>query len=50
MLSMVAIVLVVVWLLGSISSFTAGGFLHILLILPVCLVLSRVIRGRSVLS
>jgi hypothetical protein len=50
MLETLAIVLVVLWLLGLVSSYTLGGFVHILLVLAVVVVVIRVIQGRSVLS
>jgi uncharacterized membrane protein YjdF len=46
MLEIIAIVLVVGWLLGVVSSYTLGGFIHILLAFAVILILWRVIRGR----
>ncbi|MDD4736788.1 MAG: lmo0937 family membrane protein [Kiritimatiellae bacterium] len=46
MLWTIAIVLIVLWLLGLISSYTMGGFLHILLVIAVVVVLVRIIRGR----
>ncbi|WP_144244229.1 lmo0937 family membrane protein [Nitrincola sp. A-D6] len=46
MLETIAIVLVVLWLLGFVSSYTIGGFLHILLVIAVVIILIRVIRGR----
>ena len=46
MLETIAIVLVVLWLLGFVSSYTIGGFLHILLVIAVVVILIRVIRGR----
>ena len=42
----VAIVLVVLWLLGMISSYTINGFIHILLVVAVIVVLIRLIQGR----
>ena len=45
-----AIVLVVLWGLGLATSFTAGGLIHILLVLAIVAVLLRVIMGRRVLS
>ena len=50
MLSTIAIVLVVLWLLGYVSAYTMGGFIHILLVLAIVVVLIRVIQGRRVLS
>lgn len=46
MLETIAIVLVVLWLLGFVSSYTIGGFLHILLLIAIVVILIRVIRGR----
>lgn len=42
----VAIILVILWLLGMVSSFTLGGFVHILLVLAIIVILIRVIQGR----
>jgi hypothetical protein len=50
MLWTIAIVLVVLWLLGMVSSYTVGGFIHILLILAVVAVLVRLIQGRNPVS
>jgi len=44
MLEMVAVVLIVLWALGVISSYTMGGFIHILLVIAVIVILLRVIR------
>jgi hypothetical protein len=41
-----AVVLTVLWLLGLVSSYTMGGFIHILLVVAVIMVLVRVIQGR----
>jgi hypothetical protein len=41
-----AIILVILWLLGMVSSYTLGGFVHILLVLAIVVVLIRVIQGR----
>lgn len=46
MLQTIAIFLVVLWLLGFITSYTMGGFIHILLVIAVVVILIRVIRGR----
>ena len=46
MLWTIALVLVVLWLLGMVSSTTMGGFVHLLLLLAVVVVLVRVIQGR----
>jgi Family of unknown function (DUF5670) len=40
------VVLLVLWLLGMVSSYTLGGFIHILLLLAIAVVLIRVIQGR----
>ncbi len=45
-----AIVLVVLWLLGVVSSYTMGGFIHILLVLALISILVRVIRGNRPLA
>ncbi len=50
MLSTIAIILVVLWMLGSVSAYTMGGLIHILLALAVVVLLIRVIQGRRVLS
>ena len=49
MLWTVAVVLLVLWLLGLVSSFTMGGFIHILLVVAIILILVRLIEGRRVL-
>jgi Family of unknown function (DUF5670) len=41
-----AIILLILWLLGLVSSYTLGGFIHILLVLAIVVVLIRVIQGR----
>ena len=47
MLWTIFVLLLVLWLLGVVSSYTMGGFIHILLILAIAVVLIRVIQGRS---
>ncbi|HXL23133.1 MAG TPA: lmo0937 family membrane protein [Candidatus Dormibacteraeota bacterium] len=42
----VAVILVILWLLGMVTSFTLGGFVHILLVLAIIVILIRVIQGR----
>lgn len=49
MLYTIAVVLLVLWLLGMVSSYTIGGFIHVLLMIAVVVVLLRVISGRKVL-
>jgi hypothetical protein len=47
MLETIAIILVVLWLLGLVSSYTLGGFIHALLVIAVLVILVRVIQGRK---
>ena len=49
MLWTIAVVLIVLWALGFVSSYTMGGALHLLLVLAIVVVLIRVIQGRRVL-
>ncbi len=49
MLWTIAIILIVLWLLGLVSSYTMGGFIHILLVIAIIVVLIRLIQGRKVL-
>jgi Family of unknown function (DUF5670) len=46
LLTTIAIVLLVLWLLGLVSSYTIGGFIHILLVLALIVILIRVLQGR----
>lgn len=46
MLYTIAAVLVILWLLGMVTSYTVGGFIHILLVIAIVIVLLRVISGR----
>lgn len=46
MLETIAIVLIIFWLLGLVSSYTMGGFIHVLLVIAVVVILIRVIQGR----
>lgn len=48
MLYTIAVVLLILWLLGLVTSYTIGGFIHILLVIAVVVVLLRVISGRGV--
>lgn len=50
MLETIAIILVILWLLGLVSSYTMGGLVHILLVLAVVVVLVRVLQGRRALG
>ena len=49
MLWTIAVILIILWLLGSISSYTMGGFIHILLVIAIIVILVRVLQGRKVL-
>jgi len=49
MLWTIAVILIVLWALGLVSSYTMGGFIHLLLVLAVIVVLIRLIQGRRVL-
>jgi hypothetical protein len=46
MLTTILVLLIVMWLLGMVTNYTLGGFLHILLIIAIAMVLIRVIQGR----
>jgi hypothetical protein len=47
MLWTIAVILLVLWLLGVVSSYTLGGFIHVLLLLAIIAVLVRLIQGRN---
>ena len=47
MLWTIAVILVVLWLLGLVSSYTMGGFIHVLLVIAIVAVLVNLIRGRK---
>lgn len=47
MLWTVAVLLLILWMLGMVSSYTLGGFIHILLVLAIVAILIRLIQGRS---
>jgi hypothetical protein len=49
MLYTLAVILIVLWLLGVVTSYTMGGFVHILLVIAVVIILVRLIQGRKVL-
>ena len=49
MLYTIAVVLVILWLLGLVSSYTMGGFIHILLVIAVIVIILRLISGRKLL-
>jgi hypothetical protein len=46
MLTTILVLLVVLWLLGMVSSYTLGGFIHVLLLIAIAMVLIRIIQGR----
>jgi hypothetical protein len=45
MLYTIAVILVILWLLGLVTSYTVGGFIHVLLVIAIVIVLLRIIRG-----
>ena len=47
MLYTIAIVLIILWLLGLVSSYTISGFIHILLVIAIILILVRIVSGRK---
>lgn len=49
MLYTIAVILIVLWLLGLVTSTTMGGFIHVLLVIALVMVLLRLISGRKVL-
>ena len=46
MLETIAVILIVLWLLGLVSSYTMGGFIHILLVIAIIVIVIRLIQGR----
>ncbi|MFH0928090.1 MAG: lmo0937 family membrane protein [bacterium] len=50
MLWTIAAVLIILWLLGLVTSYTLGGFIHILLVIAIVVVLVRIIRGEKILK
>jgi hypothetical protein len=48
MLWIIAIVLIVLWLLGIVTSYTVGGFIHILLVIAIIVVLIKIIKGKKI--
>jgi hypothetical protein len=48
MLQTIAVVLLLMWLVGMVTSYTVGGFIHILLVLAIVMILIRLIQGRPV--
>ncbi len=48
MLETIAVILVILWILGLVSSYTLGGFIHVLLVIALVVIVLRVIEGRRV--
>jgi len=48
MLETIAVVLILLWILGLVSSYTLGGFIHILLVVAIVMVLLRLVQGRGI--
>jgi hypothetical protein len=49
MLITIAVILIILWLLGLLTSFTLGGFIHILLVIALIIIVLRLVRGQKVL-
>lgn len=47
MLTTIAIILLILWLLGFVTSYTIGGFVHLLLVIAIIMILVRLIRGEN---
>lgn len=47
MLTTIAVILIVLWLLGVLTSFTLGGFIHVLLVIAIIVILIRLINGQK---
>ena len=47
MLYTIAVILVILWLVGLVTSYTMGGFIHVLLVIAIVVILVNVIRGRK---
>ena len=50
MLETIAVILIILWLVGLVSSYTMGGFIHLLLVIAVVVIVIRVIQGRRPLG
>jgi hypothetical protein len=48
MLETIALILIVLWALGLVTSYTMGGFIHVLLVIAIVVILVRIIQGRRV--
>ena len=49
MLYTIAVVLIILWLLGIVSSYTIGGFIHVLIVIAIIMILLQIIQGRKIL-
>jgi len=49
MLMTIAIILIILWILGLVTAYTLGGFIHILLVVAIIMILIRVIKGKKVI-
>lgn len=49
MLYVIAVILIIMWLMGMLTAYTMGGFIHILLVIAIVVILVRVITGRRAL-
>jgi len=49
MLTTIAIILVILWFLGLVTSYTIGGFIHVLLVIAIIMILIRLIKGEKVI-
>jgi hypothetical protein len=47
MLTTIAVILLILWLLGFVTSYTIGGFIHVLLVVAIIMILIRLIRGQN---
>ncbi len=47
MLTTIAVILIILWILGIVTSYTIGGFIHVLLVVAIIMLLVRVIRGKN---
>ena len=50
MLETIAVILIILWLLGLVSSYTMGGFIHVLLVIAVVVIVVRLLQGRRPLG
>ncbi|MBP9761017.1 MAG: lmo0937 family membrane protein [Candidatus Magasanikbacteria bacterium] len=49
MLWTIAIILIILWLLGVVTAYTLGGFIHVLLVIAIIMVLLRIIKGNKII-